>query len=107
MVHDDDDTLPPWTIVSVGMIFRRGQKWVNEWNEYDEYFNNCNEWIIAMNERGEGMHEWNECMIVILINAWMEWIHEWNERTNVKNGWMEWMHEWIKWMHESITMNEN
>ena len=42
------------------------KKWVNEWNEYDEYFNNCNEWIIAMNERGEGMHEWNDCM-----NAWI------------------------------------
>ena len=33
-----------------------------EWNEYDEYFNNCNERIIAMNERGEEMHKWNECM---------------------------------------------
>ena len=58
-----------------------------EWNEYDEYFNNCNEWIIAMNERGEEMRDWTEC-------------------TNGKNGWMERMYESNECMNQ-LTMYEN
>ena len=82
-----------------------------EWNEYDEYFNNCNEWIIAMNERGGEMHEWNEC--INGMNAWMEWMHECNTdkcmtglnvRMEKKDEWKEW---WMEWMHESINIYEN